>query len=1638
MAFEPRPTFNAWNRQQQIGLALDTPFTFSQALAENFQQGILDSFGLGTVARGAIAGDPRQTTGPEGLGNAVRGVGELLGTMQPDQSKPLSKTEYESSPWFRDSIQWDEAFTEDRAASLAAMSDKKAVRAKFSERQPVAAFLGQLGGQALDPVNYVPVFGAGVAASAVARFGSVAGRALISASEAAINTAAFGVLTSGIRAKYGDDTSWQSIATEVAMSAVIGGAFGGGIGLLARGVDRRAAAVANARPKLETIGNVMESRAVLNDAVTGLIDRAEVELVPNSLQAIERMSDEVVARTSGIRALRDETAKVTGSNAGEVVISPSGARVSVRPEVVEARSLIRASGDLQVRDRSSPQSRQQVEDIAINLDPARLMPNVDASQGAPLVGADGVIDSGNGRVMALTRAYEAYPEKAQAYRQALVDAGYADAAGMQEPVLINRRLTELTPEARAQFNAEVNGPTTARMTAVELAAMDRGAVTDGVLDVLDEAPITAASNRAAVGRFLANLPANERGALVDASGSLSADGARRVENALVAAAYGDADTGVLRRFAEATDDNTRSIVGALSDVAGQWARMRRDIKAGSISPDFDMTPELTQAVRLLGRWREDAAREGRPVSQVIREGLAQLDLLDGEVSPEAQTFIRMFYANDHFAKAVGREVLAARLQRVIDATNELGRPSLFGDALMPSKGEVLTNAQREQADIFTADGLEPRPEAQRGSGEGEPAGGTGGADRSGVEGGDPLAGRTIAGVMADRFTAAGRPADEAAAAAELVDSFFTTMATRLGTTSDALVAKYGLPDVARGGEIEPNAMMQGGVDSPEFNAWFGDSKVVDAEGKPLVVYHGTPNQFDAFSDKKLGKNTGADDPGIFFTSSRDVAEGFRGKRLFRKGQVLETYLSMKNPRIVDGTNIEAGSSAKWLILSQAQGDGFDGVIFKNMAETDYRGVGEQRSDVYAVFEPTQIKSTANRGTFDAGDPRILFQPAWHGTPHIFDKFEWSDTTRGKGEGAQAFGDGLYFAGNKEVAQYYRDTLSGQVAATYGGKQASLLVGRGSSVETEKVAKALGIGDELNEYGRNQVVKNAFAFVEKQLNLNRNSQPDEVITGMRDMARTASETAEQNADAAKQAGYPDRAAEEGARSETMRVMAMVYDALLTKPEFKVSTVRPGRLYKVDVPGDDDLMVWDKPLKDQPAKVKAALETLGFKEEPPPPMPSPTLIADASVRRLVQAALKQDDAAENIGLMIDNDSDLYRQGLVLAKREGLSAEDLDEGVGGVGAYIESKAQEFITALRAREKAIENAPNGARIYAKLQNDLGDAPAASQALREAGIPGHRFLDGNSRADEDGGTYNYVIYDASRVNITDFEQGGANPRGSISLDQNLIRLFETADASTALHETGHLFLGLYKRMADDPTAPEALRGEFETVKRWWSANAGDVARDANASGRAEGVTDVDVRAVLETGTSGDKAKDLAIDVGLHEQWARGFEAYLREGVAPTPGLRGIFEQFKRWLGTLYQQAIDLNVTLSDDIRAVFDRMLTLEPVDRRQAGLFGDDGPSEPMAAINGAAPAPDPVPLGLPEAEARVGRGEDMKQLAASHGVADDGSYVEQGEVDQLRDMGQLTPEDEAELAAADQLVADADAYAETLRVAANCVIN
>lgn len=188
------------------------------------------------------------------------------------------------------------------------------------------------------------------------------------------------------------------------------------------------------------------------------------------------------------------------------------------------------------------------------------------------------------------------------------------------------------------------------------------------------------------------------------------------------------------------------------------------------------------------------------------------------------------------------------------------------------------------------------------------------------------------------------------------------------------------------------------VDTKAFKNWFGDSKVVDSKGKPLVVYHGTPDArgiFDGKFQKKLG---GAD--AFFFTDSYAVAATYADDRRALDYQnarpaVGRLYLKIENPMIIDAKGKSwgerGGPSSQTKQLDEAKAKGHDGIIIRNTLDT-YNVDGDTRADVFIAFNPTQIKSAQdgpvidlfdqsfidgtgpNSGQFDPNDPNVMARP----------------------------------------------------------------------------------------------------------------------------------------------------------------------------------------------------------------------------------------------------------------------------------------------------------------------------------------------------------------------------------------------------------------------------------------------------------------------------------------------------------------------------------------------------------------------------------------------------------------------------------------------------------------------------------------
>jgi hypothetical protein len=374
------------------------------------------------------------------------------------------------------------------------------------------------------------------------------------------------------------------------------------------------------------------------------------------------------------------------------VMTAAGRQIDTNYEIVDLAELQAASGDLQPRDRSRAASAEQISNIAANLDPERLMQGAEADRGAPIVGPDNIVESGNGRVAAIRQAAEQNPDRYAAYVQALQKAGYAT-DGKKQPVLVRRRTSALTPEDRKAFVYEANQSATMGLSATERAKADRDALSADMLKSYDpDGDVLSARNRPFIQGWVAKLPQAERNTVVNPDGSLSQEGARRLQGAMLARAYDDQNT--VSRAMEATDDNAKSVTGALIDASAAWARLRSLIEAKQVDPSFDVTPKLMRAVGMLRTMRE----QGRTPQQVV----AQQDAFD-PLDPVTEGLFRSFFNKDkagELTTAAGRAKIAEVLRRYVDeASNQTPGGDMFGARVTPEQ-IVKTITTPKTNDLF--------------------------------------------------------------------------------------------------------------------------------------------------------------------------------------------------------------------------------------------------------------------------------------------------------------------------------------------------------------------------------------------------------------------------------------------------------------------------------------------------------------------------------------------------------------------------------------------------------------------------------------------------------------------------------------------------------------------------------------------------------------------------------------------------------------------------------------------------------------------------------------------------------------------------------------------------------------------------
>jgi hypothetical protein len=664
-----------------------------------------------------------------------RYAADEYGLMPPGPPPPdlLTKEQFDASPHARPGLEWEEGETEARAAARAAVHDRQAYRDSLVARSD-AGPLGQVGGfaiglgtAALDPTNYIPLIGAASKAAMAARFGRIGGALLMHGTEAAANTALFEPLAAASAQAQGRGYGWEEAGADVLMNAlggaVLGTAVGEGARALGFGHGERAATEAT----VPDAGNVGAGEAIISrvqDVGAGVVPRRpgtpplrvddlmrRADGANLALDQIDRGEPVDVGKLlANDPAMRRPVAPAPPDRAEGVAITSAGRRVPVAYEVVEARDLIASHTDdmrpnpdfpaaLQPRDRTRAASGSQVAAMAGSLEPALLGRSATASEGAPIVGPDGVVESGNARVLAIRKAYREGLAGSTAYRDELARQGYA-VAGMEAPVLVRRRTGEMAPAERAAFAREANVSGVAAMGTTERALADAKGMKVPDLLLVQSGDMHAAANRPFVRAFMGRLSEGERGGLLTASGELSKAGGDRLRSALLAKAFGDPE--LVTRLAEEPESKLGGLGRALGEIAPEWAAMRVEIAVGHIAPEGEGTAALREALQSIVHSRD--------TGEALHAPLLQGDMMGGGLSRDAAAFLRSFLVFDQEggSKLASGKRIAEVLERyVAGARKQTPGRDMFG-ALPATPAEIL-EGRRAPMSTATAAPEAPHP-----------------------------------------------------------------------------------------------------------------------------------------------------------------------------------------------------------------------------------------------------------------------------------------------------------------------------------------------------------------------------------------------------------------------------------------------------------------------------------------------------------------------------------------------------------------------------------------------------------------------------------------------------------------------------------------------------------------------------------------------------------------------------------------------------------------------------------------------------------------------------------------------------------------------------------------------------------------
>ena len=176
--------------------------------------------------------------------------------------------------------------------------------------------------------------------------------------------------------------------------------------------------------------------------------------------------------------------------------------------------------------------------------------------------------------------------------------------------------------------------------------------------------------------------------------------------------------------------------------------------------------------------------------------------------------------------------------------------------------------------------------------------------------------------------------------------------------------RYNVNKVFSSGEnLSYEQFLDESANNDNFKKWFGNSKVVDEFKKPMIMYHGSPNDFEEFKDDLIGKNL-TFGKGFYFTNSKQLGKSYAGEN----GKIFNCYIKIENPYIIQSPKMsfEEGLRKRRIFRNNPNAR-------EDLIKQGYDGIMLIEDDGYVevvAFYPNQIKSIKNNGNWSSKSNNI--------------------------------------------------------------------------------------------------------------------------------------------------------------------------------------------------------------------------------------------------------------------------------------------------------------------------------------------------------------------------------------------------------------------------------------------------------------------------------------------------------------------------------------------------------------------------------------------------------------------------------------------------------------------------------------------